>query len=98
MVSDIVLLKKLPDFVKDSIEAYVGCVSGAATKDRYLNAIEAAGFEDVTMIDESVFPLACMTSDPTGQAILKSLQGSSEQLKEVEGSISSIKVSGIKPS
>ena len=33
MVSDIVLLKKLPDFVKDSIEAYVGCVAGAATKD-----------------------------------------------------------------
>jgi hypothetical protein len=35
IISDIVLLKKFPDFVKDSIEAYVGCVSGAATKDRY---------------------------------------------------------------
>ncbi len=98
MVSDIVLLKKLPDFVKESIEAYVGCVSGAATKDRYLKAINSAGFKDVKVIDESVFPLDCMTSDPTGQAILKSLKGSSEQLKEVEGSISSIKVSGIKPS
>jgi arsenite methyltransferase len=98
MVSDIVILKKLPDFVKNSIEAYVGCVSGASTKDRYLNSIKAAGFEDVTVIDESVFPLDCIVSDPTGQAILKSLEGSSEQLiKEVEGSISSIKVSGIKP-
>ena len=44
MVSDIVLLKKLPDFVKDSIEAYVGCIAGAATKDRYLGAIKSAGF------------------------------------------------------
>lgn len=98
MVSDIVLLKKLPDFVKESIEAYVGCVSGAASREKYLNAIESAGFENVTVIDESVFPLDCMTNDPTGQAILKSLKGSSEQLKEVEGSISSIKVRGIKPS
>jgi arsenite methyltransferase len=98
MVSDIVLLKRLPDFVKDSIEAYVGCVSGASTKGRYLDAIKAAGFEDVTVIDESVFPLDCITSDPTGQAILKSLEGSSEQLRKVEGSITSIKVSGIKPS
>ena len=98
MVSDIVLLKKLPDFVMDSIEAYVGCVAGAATKDRYLKAIESAGFEDVTVIDESVFPLDCITSDPTGQAILKSLKGTPEQLKEVDGSISSVKVSGIKPS
>jgi arsenite methyltransferase len=98
MVSDIVLLKKLPDFVKESIEAYVGCLSGAATKERYMNAIKSAGFGDVTVIDESVFPLDCMTNDPTGQAILKRLGGSSEQLKEVEDSISSIKVSGIKPS
>jgi SAM-dependent methyltransferase len=98
MVLDIVLLKKLPDFVKESIEAYVGCVSGAATKERYLNAIKSAGFGDVTVIDESVFPLDCMTNDPTGQAILKRLEGFSEQLKEVEDSISSIKVSGIKPS
>jgi arsenite methyltransferase len=98
MVSDIVLLKKLPDFVKDSIEAYVGCVAGAVTKDRYLDAIKSAGFKDVIVIYETVFPLDCMTNDPTGQAILKSLEGSSEQLKEVEDSISSIKVCGIKPS
>jgi arsenite methyltransferase len=97
MVSDIVLLKRLPDFVKDSIEAYVGCVSGASTKERYLSAIKAAGFEDVTVIEESVFPLDCMASDPAGQAILKSLDGTSDQLKEVEESIASVKVSAIKP-
>ena len=97
MVSDIVLLKKLPDCVKESIEAYVGCVAGAATKDRYLGAIKSAGFGDVTVIDESLFPLDCMTNDPTGQAILKSLKGTPEQLKEVQNSISSIKVGAFKP-
>ncbi len=97
MVSDIVLLKGLPDFVKESIQAYVGCVAGASKKNRYLDAIKSAGFEDVTVIEESVFPLDCMTNDPTGQAILESLKGSAEEIKEIEGTISSIKVSGIKP-
>jgi len=98
MVSDIVLKKKLPDFIKQSIEAYVGCVAGAISKDKYLDAIKSAGFEDVRVIEESDFPLDCMTNDPTGQAILKSLQGSAEEIKKVEGSISSVKVSGFKPS
>jgi hypothetical protein len=39
-----------------------------------------------------------MANDPTGQVILDGLKVSEKQLKEVEGSIASIKVSGIKPS
>jgi len=97
MVSDIVLKKKLPDFVLESIEAYVGCVSGASMKDRYLDFIKSAGFENVAVNQESDFPLDCMTNDPTGQAILKSLKGSYEEIRNVEGAISSIKVRGIKP-
>jgi hypothetical protein len=38
-----------------------------------------------------------MTNDPTGQAILLSLKGSAEEIKKLEGTISSIKVRGIKP-
>jgi hypothetical protein len=48
-------------------------------------------------MQEAIFPLDCMTNDPTGQAILKSLEGSKEDIKKVEGCISSIKVSSIKP-
>ena len=97
MVSDIVLLKGLPDFVKQSIKAYVGCIAGALQKDKYLDAIRSAGFKDVSVMQESIFPLDCMTNDPTGQAILKSLDGSAEEIKKIEGSISSVKVSGFKP-
>ncbi|MDD4162723.1 MAG: arsenite methyltransferase [Methanothrix sp.] len=97
MVSDIVLLKGLPDFVKQSIEAYVGCIAGALRKDKYLDAVRSAGFKDVSIMQEAIFPLDCMTNDPTGQAILKSLEGSAEEIKKVEGSISSVKVSGFKP-
>jgi SAM-dependent methyltransferase len=97
MVSDIVLLKKLPKFVKESIDAYIGCISGALMKGRYLDAIRSAGFHGVKVVDEAVFPLDCMVNDPTGQVILEGLKLSADRLKEVEGSISSIRVSGFKP-
>src|SRR4030043_2261 len=46
MISDIVLLRELPSFIKESVEAYIGCVSGAIIKDEYLREIETAGFQD----------------------------------------------------
>lgn len=97
MVSDIVIRRSLPDFVKESIQAYVGCLAGAVSKERYLDAIARAGFEEIDVIGESDFPLDCMSNDPTGQAILISLRGSPEEIKKVEGSISSLKVSARKP-
>jgi len=97
MVSDIVLLKELPNFVKESIEAYVGCVAGAVMLEAYLNAMRSAGFKDLTVVEESVFPLDCVTNDPAGKAILQSIKGSAEEIKKVESSIASIKVRGLKP-
>jgi SAM-dependent methyltransferase len=38
IVSDIVLLKELPDVIKRSIEAYIGCLSGAMMKNKYLRS------------------------------------------------------------
>ena len=97
MVSDIVIRRSLPDFVKQSIQAYVGCLAGAVSKERYLDVIARAGFEEIDVIGESDFPLYCMSNDPTGQAILISLRGSPEEIKKVEGSIFSLKVSARKP-
>lgn len=53
MVSDIVLLAELPDFIKDSVEAYVGCIGGAVKKDEYISAIKEAGFQDIKVIGET---------------------------------------------
>jgi arsenite methyltransferase len=47
MVSDMVLLKELPKAIKDSVEAYVGCIAGASMKDDYLKLIKDAGFKSV---------------------------------------------------
>lgn len=97
LVSDIVLLKKLPESIRESVEAYVGCITGAMMKDRYLDAIKSAGFRDVSVVDESIFPLDCVANDPIGGKVLEGINASVGDLKAIGGSISSIKVSGIKP-
>ncbi len=97
MVSDIVLLKELPDFIRTSVEAYVGCISGALLKAEYLEAITEAGFEEVQVLDEAIFPIDYMTDDPTAQAIIKKLNLPEEEIKDTANSVASIKVRGIKP-
>jgi len=97
MISDIVLLKKLPSFITNSIEAYVGCVAGAIKKDQYLGYIKQAGFKDVKIINETSFPMEVAINDPTANKIIEKLEVPIEKLKEVLGSIVSIKVSGLKP-
>ncbi len=57
MVSDLVLVKELPDAIKGSVEAYVGCLAGAVMKDKYLNFITAAGFQEVKVISQLNYPV-----------------------------------------
>jgi len=97
MISDIVLLKELPDFIKDSIEAYIGCLSGAIMRDEYIDTIKAAGFEEVRIIDETSFPIEYMANAPTAKAIIENLRIPPETVKEVASSVISIKVHGVKP-
>jgi len=97
MVADIVLLRELPDSIKASVAAYVGCVSGAMRKEDYLGAILAAGFQEVTVVGETSFPVDCLENDPTAKAIVKGLNISSEEVKGLASSVRSIKVHGIKP-
>jgi SAM-dependent methyltransferase len=55
MVSDMVLLQELPKAIKGSVEAYVGCIAGASLKDDYLKMINEAGFDNITVINESEY-------------------------------------------
>jgi len=97
MISDMVLLKELPDSVKNSIEAYVGCLSGAIMKPEYITLIEKAGFRQVRVIDETSFPIDLVVNDPTAKAIIKNLEIPAETVSEIAGSVASIKVHGSKP-
>jgi len=97
MISDIVLLKELPKSIKENIDAYIGCISGAILKDEYLEKIKMVGFEDVKIIDETIFPVELMASDPTVNKMIEDLGIVAEEIKGVSNAIISIKVQGIKP-
>ena len=96
MVSDIVLLKELPDFVKSSVAAYVSCVSGALIKEEYLELIEKAGFCEVRVIGEAVFSVEFITSDPVVKTAIDDMNLPAEEVADIAASIVSIKVQGIK--
>ena len=96
MVSDIVLLEDLPDVIRKNAEAYGACIAGAEKKERYLALIEGAGFRNVKIIEETIFPIEDVLSDPSVQKVIKTLKLSQQQLKKIEKSIVSIKVSATK--
>jgi len=97
LVSDIVLLRKLPEAIRKSVQAYVGCLAGAEMKDKYLQMIKDAGFQEVTVIEENFFPVEDMANDPTAQVIVKRSDIPVEEIKKVGNTVASIRVSGIKP-
>jgi ubiquinone/menaquinone biosynthesis C-methylase UbiE len=49
-VSDIVIDGDLPQPIRDSLDAWAGCVAGALDESDYLSKIRAAGFEDVQVL------------------------------------------------
>ncbi|UCG69161.1 MAG: arsenite methyltransferase [Thermoplasmata archaeon] len=96
MISDLVLLKELPEAVLQSVEAYVGCVSGAMLKDEYLKIVENVGFEQVEVVGESSAG-DIWVNDPLAVSIIQKLGITMDEAKEMGRSIVSIKFSAVKP-
>jgi arsenite methyltransferase len=83
MVSDLVLVKDLPDTVRKSVEAYIGCLAGVLMKDDYLCFIKNAGFQDIKIISQSDYPVNATVND--------------ERIKNIASSVVSIKIHAVKP-
>lgn len=96
MVSDIVLLKPLPEAIQKSAEAYTSCVAGAEIKDKYLGLIRDAGFEDVKVLSEKNYPLEFVLSEPEVKEVVSKSNITDEEVKEIANSIVSISVSALK--
>ncbi len=94
MVSDMVLLKELPEAIRQSVEAYVGCIAGAAMREAYLAAIKAAGFREIRTVGEAIYPIELMSAD---QTICADARLSREAVQDLADSVAGIKVSAVKP-
>lgn len=91
-ISDVVLIRELPDFIKDSLAGQVACVSGAEKLDTYLNYVKNAGFTDITIVEEKEFPLELMLLDPQISKIAKMMNFdvTSNEAKEIASRVKSI--------
>ena len=62
-----------------------------------MEAIRKAGFHEVKVINETVFPIEFMANDPTAKAIMDKVNIPLEVVQDIANSVVSIKVQGIKP-
>jgi len=84
VISDMVLLKELPSFLRNSIKAYAECLGGAILKDQYLNIITTTGFTDVKVINETRYPAEYLNlEDPDAEALIKEMHLTKAQAKEI---------------
>ncbi len=91
-ISDIVLEGELPENIKQAGEMYAGCVSGAIQKGEYLEMIEAAGFENLTIQKQKAIII------PDDILIKYMNESEIEAFKKSEMGIFSITVFAQKPS
>lgn len=82
MVSDIVLLKELPEAIKKRAHP-AGCVKGAIMKDKYIEAIEQAGFQGVKIMKETQYSFEDIVNDPNTRVIVANSNKNTQELKSV---------------
>jgi len=110
-ISDIVLLRELPESLKNNEALLAGCVAGAELKDRYLKLIKKAGFENIEVIQKSSGSVVEKEADEAagekaGDTILiidgvpvelEDSEDVKEELLTIGESIQSITVTAFKP-
>jgi len=97
MVSDIVLIKPLPEIIKNSVKAYVGCLAGAVMKEKYFSYIKNAGFKSIEILSQDNFPVECMENDATTKIVKNDPCIHKEDLQDIDISVVSVKVRAVKP-
>ena len=97
MVSDLVLYKELPEAIKKSVGAYVGCVAGALLKHDYIEAIKDAGFRDVKILAETPYAIDVTLDDKRVQKAAQTMKLEPAKVKELSKSFASVSVCAVKP-
>jgi SAM-dependent methyltransferase len=106
-VSDIVLLKELPEQLTHDISAYVGCISGASLLGDYLGMALAAGLRDLSIpkiahgiaLVEAIAPESMrggITSCCGSTVSVASLKNPNSLVRQAAESVASIKLHGRK--
>lgn len=110
MISDLVLLKELPEAVKKRMDS-TSCITGAMMKDKYIETIKEVGFENVRIAQAKRYGPEDFEGDPDAEVLtfnprtnatetkkVSELDEKAKQrMKETLEAVLSINVSAIKP-
>jgi SAM-dependent methyltransferase len=55
VLSDIVTTGAVPDVIREDMQLWAGCISGAIDKESYLSIVREAGFSDVRVLTEKAY-------------------------------------------
>ncbi len=92
-ISDIALLKKLPEKILENILAYVGCIAGAILVDEYRKIVERAGFKDVKVSGKG---LSLYTDSYTEDPVEGKIMGSLKKGESIQDYVVSVCIEGHK--
>jgi SAM-dependent methyltransferase len=96
MVSDLVLERPLPEAISQDLDAYGACIAGALLRADYLAAIEAAGFEAVSVVGERRYGLDMYSPELMEAARRRYPELGPEALEDAAGAVLSIQVQATK--
>ena len=96
MVSDLVLLKELPESIQKNVEAYAGCIAGAEIKEKYLELIQKTGFKEVKVLEEKNYPLDYIISESETKDAIGQMGLTLEEARDAANSVVSISISALK--
>ena len=82
---------------KNSVEGHIACLAGAVSKEDYITAIAQAGFTEIKIDKQAIFPIELMLNDPIAQKIVIENNLTENDIEEIANSIASISISAIKP-
>jgi len=91
-VSDLALLKELPEKIRNSIDAYTGCIGGAMLLDDYKRFVEESGFKNV----KYTIKKACDYDADSKEVIEKSMEHLSEDARSLTDYVVSVYIEGTK--
>ncbi|MDP3940182.1 MAG: arsenite methyltransferase, partial [Deltaproteobacteria bacterium] len=90
LVSDIVLTERLPEVLVAHMGLYAACVAGAALREEYIDAITAAGFAEVKVLDEFGFghlATSITPDDPILKDAMAAMKGDDTLIRRVADSV-----------
>jgi len=73
IISDLVLTKELPEFMRKAAGMYMGGLATAILKDQYLETMKQAGLQDIVVQKESTIPVEFVTDKGFAKGVPRNL-------------------------